>query len=252
MSKELIIGVISSMLATALVVLTAAAYRRYATPMNTLRRRIRLARQMDEAGLLFFFASRSDYQRFRVTPTTATYFRLAKRRIEMVAHSLAYGQLSQGIAGELASILEENPSLEIVLSTLSPRSAHVRPLAQYLKGAPSGDESHGDELERRLRSDLIETLTALHAAREAMPSAARFRFTIKVYDTLPVASVIMLDRGSSTGRTQVDLKLFGSPLHKSISFEIGNGSALYNAATTAWGTLLDGAEIFDPARHLAS
>jgi hypothetical protein len=218
---------------------------------------MRLARQLDRAGLLYFFPSRSEYQRLRGTATQADYLRLAKKRIEVVAHSFGYAQRSQGVADELADILGKLPSLEITFAILDPRSYHVGSLARYLHGLPEPKDGNGSavqtatkDAENSLRADIIATLRSFQNSKDRMRDSMRSRFTIKVYDALPIASVIMLDRGEMGGRAQVDIKVFGHPYHKSISFELGNDGEPYHTVVNAWGSLIESAEIFDPSRHL--
>ena len=258
MRSEFTIGVISSVAATILVFVFSAGRQRYGRSIRALRRQIRLGRQVDEAGILYFFSSPSDYQRLRNTYKQIDYLKLAKKSIEVVAHSFGYGQHAQGVANDLAELLQGRPSLEIVFATLDPRSYHVGSLARYLAALPESSVQDGSRLrelaiaaEERLRSDITNTLKAFIAAKEGMIEPLRARFTIKVYDVLPVASVIMLDRGKEYGRTQVDLKLFGGPYHSSVSFEVGKGSELHKVISNAWGSLLNAGEVLDPAKHLA-
>ncbi len=77
------------------------------------------------------------------------------------------------------------------------------------------------------------------------------RFRIKVYDAIPIASVIMLDSEEKNGRTQIDIKPYKAPRQNSFTFELsGRGHSLYDVCTSAWTKLLDEAEDFDPERHL--
>lgn len=254
MGEEFVVGVISSVAATMLLILAATTKRRWLPSVARLGNRIRLAHQMDRSGILYVFPSRSDFQRFRGTPTQESYFRLAQKKIEVVGHSFGYGQLAQGVATELARLLRDSPFLEITLAVLDPRSSQVEAFEDYMNGAASAADSpapgqHAGSA-RRFRSEIQSTLIAFQAAKDKMPASLRGRLSIRVYDTVPVASVIMLDRGGQGGRTQVNIKLYGSPYHRSFTFEVGNGSEFYVAVTESWGRILDAAEEFDPHRHL--
>lgn len=248
MRTDFTIGVISSIAATIAIFAVAWAARRWGTELLGLHKTWQLARQLRKSGIAFVFSSRSDYQKFRGTPTQADYFRLAKRRVEMVGQSFQYGQHSQGVSRELSGLLRANPELEITLATLDPNSGLVGPLATYWDGLAGSANSAA----ARLRSAIVETLESFQIAKDAMPPSLQARFTIKIYSVLPVASVIMLDRNDESGRTQIDIKPFGSPRHHSFAIEVLYGSALYDVTTAAWGKVIDAATTYDPAKRCGS
>jgi hypothetical protein len=68
---------------------------------------------------------------------------------------------------------------------------------------------------------------------------------------MPVASVIMLDEHTESGRIQLDFKPYKAPRDSSFGLELsGLGNPLYETCRVAWSGLLDRSIPFDPAVHL--
>lgn len=104
---------------------------------------------------------------------------------------------------------------------------------------------------QQLIRSIQQSLYKLYKARERLSGDERPRFRLKVYDTIPVASVIMLDAGEKNGRVQIDFKAYRAPKYKSFVFEFsGHGNYLYDLCSDAWVGLIEAANDFDPQKHL--
>jgi len=194
------------------------------------------------------FGSRSDYQTYRGTSTLIDYFRLAQSTVEMAAYWIAYGVETQGLAKAVCDLLRERSSLEVTLAIVNPDSSHLDAMAKHL-------DMSVDDIRQRIAGSLVKLTTT----RNVLEESARSRYHIKIYDSLPVASVIMLDRQEKDGRIQIDIKPYHAAQHDSFAIEVTRGqSMLYSTLTSAWGQLIDDAREVDgifkriPAANLSS
>ncbi len=241
MSTNLVLGVVSSLLASALIAVVVAMRKRWASALSGLPAALRLARRLRTQGVLYVFGSHSDYQGYRGTTTLIDYFRLAQTSVEMVAHWISYGVESQGFAEEVCGLLSERPALSVSLAIIDPDSTHLDALAKHLNRPPG-----------EVRDRIVKSLVKLTNARVQLPEAVRYRYHIKIYDALPVASVVMLDRTERNGRIQVEIKPYHAAHQNSFAIEVGGiDSPLYRHLGTAWGQLMADARelegIFVPA-----
>lgn len=228
MSMSLMLGVVSSLLASALIAVLVAMRRRWWATVRGLPRSLRLARRLRTLGVLYVFGSRSDYQRYRGTSTLIDYFRLAQTTVEMAAYWISYGVETQGLAEEVCRLLEERSSLSVTLAIIDPDSTHLDALAKHL-----------NQPVEEIRNRITNSLVRLTAARMQLPEPARYRYHIKVYNSLPVASVIMLDRVQRNGRMQVDIKPYHAAQHNSFAIEITRAEdPLYEHLSAGWGQLV--------------
>ena len=234
MSTNLVLGIASSLLASALIAVLVAMRRRWGATLSQLPATLRLARRLRTLGVLHVFGSRSDYQTYRDTSTLIDYFRLAHTSVEMVAYWISYGVETQGLAEEVCSLLSERPALSVTLAIIDPDSAHLEALAKHLDKSPE-----------EVRNRTINSLVRLCIAREELPNPIKYRYQIKVYDSLPVASVIMLDRTERNGRIQVDIKPYHAAQHHSFAIEISRAKdPLDQHLSAAWGqAVIDAREV---------
>lgn len=235
MSTSLVLGVISSLLASALIAVLVTMRRRWAGALSGLPATLRLARRLRTVGVLNVFGSRSDYQRYRGTSTLIDYFRLAHSSVEMAAYWISYGVETQGLAEEVCALLSDRPSLSVTLAIIDPDSSHLDALAKHLN-------KRQEEVRRRI----VNSLVSLTTQRAQLSEPVRSRYHIKIYDSLPVASIIMLDRMESNGRIQIDIKPYHSAQHNSFAIEITRAKdPLYRHLSAAWGQLVMDARELD-------
>jgi hypothetical protein len=225
---SLMLGVVSSLLASALIAVLVAMRKRWWVTVRELPTALRLAHRLRTLGVMQVFGSRSDYQRYRGTSTLMDYFRFAQTTVEMAAYWISYGVETQGLAEEVCGLLVERPSLSVTLAIIHPDSTHLNALAKHL-----------NQPVEEIRNRITNSLVRLTAARVQLPEPARYRYHIKTYDSLPVASVIMLDRAQRNGRIQVDIKPYHAAQHNSFAIEITRAEdPLYEHLSAAWGQLI--------------
>jgi len=177
-----------------------------------------------------FFASRADYARYRASGHLADYLDTAQYRIDIAGYWMGHGNETEAIAQRIVRSLGRKPGMTVRIALIDPDGPHVDAVASYL-GIPA------DEMKGRL----LASLRNLAQARETATDSVRNRFSILTYTEMPLASVIMLDYGSASGRIQLDFKPFRRPRSESFSFELSSPSALYDTCTSAWIAVVDGA-----------
>lgn len=237
---SLAIGVLGSTLAA--IIVSALAWSRGIIffSWSALKSSYLLQKRLKQAGFSNFYASRLDYAKYRGAPRLVDYLSMAKHRIDVAGYWMAHGNEAEGIANEIAHFVQSARSMEVTISIINPKSSYIDALAGYLNLT-------SEELLIRIRS----TLFNLNQARNRLSEDEKKRFILKVYNTIPIASVIILDGDTSDSRIQLDFKPYKTPRFYSFSIElIGPGKELYDLCYRAWSQLIEDAEIFDPAKHL--
>lgn len=234
-------GVIGSLIATAIASFIAWSRGWLSFSFRSWSSRKNLANRLEKAGLSNFYASRDDYAKYRNAPRLIDYLKFAEKSIKVAAYWMAHGTEMEGVADNLIKLVKPPKNIDITIGIINPTSSYIAELALYLGCEPQ-------EIVDRIES----SLTKLYKAKEEQLSPdEKKRFRIKVYDAIPIASVIMLDSEEKNGRTQIDIKPYKAPRQNSFTFELsGRGHSLYDVCTSAWTKLLDEAEDFDPERHL--
>lgn len=205
------------------------------------RGRSKLALRLRETGISNIYASRDDYVRYRDAGDLPSFLSLAKKSVTIIGHWMAQGTEIQGVAESIAALVLPPKRLKVEIALVNPRSAIVPALAQYLGLS-----------EAETTSRIEQSLMKLHLARLRLGDEERKRMRLLVYDTLPVASIIMLDPDEASGRIQVDVKLFKQPRQHSFTFEVRGSTPLYSRFRESWGHIVQGAEVFDANKHLSS
>lgn len=195
-------------------------------------------RRLEESGFTNFFASRADYVRYR--GDLIDYLSLAKTSVRVAGYWFAHGTEMAGLADAIADLVRPPKNLQITIAVIDPNACYLDELARYLDMEP-------DEVRSRVQM----SLKRLWAARGLLSKPEQERFALKVYDTIPIASVIMVDPEEPDGRLQIDLKPYKVPRSQSFAFELsGPNGDLYVRCRNSWMRLLDESPKFDPAVHL--
>lgn len=198
-----------------------------------------LSSRLSTIGLRKFYTSRDDYSKYRGAGNLQEYLRRAKKTIHIVAYWLSHGNEMEGIAEELVTLIHSNSALTVTVAIISPTSPSRESLASYL-------DVKVEELTSRIQSSLEK----LAGAREKLSPKEKMRFALKVYDTLPAASTIMLDANEPNGKIQVDLKLYKTARQFSIGFEVERGEdGFYDRLREATLQSLDDATDFNAAQQ---
>jgi len=234
------IGIVGGIAVAFILYLIARARGWIKIGWTTFFRFHHLLYRIRSAGVENFYVSRDDYVKYRHAPKLTDYLRLAHDSIHISAYWMAHGNEAEGAAQEIANLVRPPKNLDTEIGVIDPTGTCIPELSRYL----------GISIEE-LRSRICYSLECLHKARLSLGPELQKKFRIKVYSTIPAASVIMLDANKDSGRTQIEFKPYHVPRHYSFAMELTRpGSSLYDLCTKAWLDLLRDAEDFDPDRHL--
>lgn len=75
--------------------------------------------------------------------------------------------------------------------------------------------------------------------KTALPAGQRERLDVRVHESLPMGSAIMLDAEPERGIIQIETKLHRSPRVESFGFEIHGPSDFYSRHYRAWMRVWD-------------
>lgn len=98
-----------------------------------------------------------------------------------------------------------------------------------------------------LARSIRKSLSDLSAFRNSLPETVRHRLRIRVHQTLPSSSAILLDHHEPAGRIQLETKPYKAGLQKSFAFEVGRvqEGGLYDVLARAYDALVADGEEFD-------
>lgn len=233
---EFFLGVTSSLVASVIFLFFASS--RNWIMVGRAKRLWGLARRLDAIGMTNFFASRSDYVRYRPPGSIVDYLDSAKSRIDIAAFWMGHGNEAESTPRKIIAMLESKPSLIVRIAMIDPDGDHIESVSDYL-GIPV----------QELRARLVASLDNLVKVRDDAPKVMRDRLSILVYTQMPAASVIMLDYGSEKGaRIQLDFKPFRRPRSESFAFELTAPSSLYTTCSESWIELIDEAKPYSKVK----
>ena len=234
------IGVLASIIAAAIVYFIAWSKGYVSGSWILFLCLVKLQKRLKSAGLTNFFSSRSDFGRYRGAPRLIDYLSLAKESVDVAAYWMAHGNEAEGIADGIAKLVQPPQKIKVTIAIIDPTAIYIDELASYLN-------IEAKELKLRIES----SLNNLYKAREKLSIEEKNRFRIKVYKTIPIASVIMIDGETNYGRIQLDFRPYKVPRHYSFAFEFsGRGNYLYDLCRNAWKKLIDDASDYEPSKKV--
>jgi uncharacterized protein YdeI (YjbR/CyaY-like superfamily) len=162
------------------------------------------------AGLSAFYPSRDYYSRYLDAASVDQYVSTAKCSVVLVSINLMTGIPIDGVCDALIRNLKTNPKFTATVSLLNPDVPHLMAtLAPVLSTKP-------DDLAHSIR----QSLNQLNDARTQLRPKDRGRFSIRVHDTIPMGSAILIDHNELFGRIQIESKVYKAPPRKSFAFEV--------------------------------
>lgn len=233
-TMEFILGVVSSIVATIIV----AIYLNYKGVISLTLEKYKHKRlffdRLVETGITNFYFSRKDFTRYRHGDTLGAYLKNATRTIKIIGLWMAESIEMEGIIEELRRILENDDFLLLEIAIVDPNSKIIPPLSKFL-----------DTDEKELKARIKGSLESLYDLKVQLREPLKQKFQIKVYDALPIASIIMLDDGEEHGRIQFDFKIYQAPRVNSFGFELRNtGSSFYKLCRERYNILLKNSREF--------
>ncbi len=188
------------------------------------------------AGLTAFYPSREYYHVFRSVSTIDAYVSTAQTSIVMVSVNLMTGVPFDGLCEALRNKLESGRHFTVSISLLDySKPWLMQAMAPALDVRPSA-----------LANDIFESLDKLWKMKRGLPTTAQERFSIRVHQSIPFGSAILLDHASSNGRIQIETKVYKVALRKSFAFEVGpsGASGFYNTLVSGYLNLIaEGQEV---------
>lgn len=239
--EALAINVVSGIIVAIIGVAFAASRGWIRIRWRTFASRRKLSQRLQDAGVVNFYASRADYVTYRSAPNLSDYFRLAKRSVRVAGYWMAHGTEMENVNATLDELTKGANPRDVTIALIDPTASYVFALSGYLG-------LQQEEVVARTKA----SLTKLWELRQSMPAGQKARFRLKVYHTVPIASVILLDSEEEDGRLQIEIKPYKSPRTASFALELsGRGNALYDTCLNSSLQLIDDSPDLDPAVHLA-
>lgn len=240
MWENLVLGVLGSVLAAGVVTIMVRANNKLSVPLRGGRRRRKLMRRLEDAGLSNFFASRADYVKYRNAPKLSDYLSIATERVLISAYWMAQGVEMEGVVDEIEKLILGPKKVLFSIVIIDPTAQYIDALSQHLN------------VQREyLVSRVQGTLATLHELHVRLPKDERQRLCILVHRTVPMASIIALDPDQKSGRIQIDIKPYKTSRQESVSFEfMGRDRKIYELLRSSTERLIDDAVAFDADRHL--
>jgi predicted nucleotide-binding protein len=172
-----------------------------------------LVQQIVEAGLTAFYQSRKDYGKYRAdTGTIDTYVATANNSVHMISINLMTGIPFDDLCNVLEKKLKQNSTFTVSISLLNPWK-HELMLA--LSPALNMESE-------KLAESIKISLSELSKLKQRMSNQIQDRFEIRVHNTIPLGSAIIIDGNTGRGKIQIETKAFKAPLRKSFGFEISD------------------------------
>jgi len=129
---DVIVGIIISLIAEALIIVFARSLGWVALPFRTIRHVINLHNRLELNGFYNFYASRDDYVRFREAPRLPDYLGLAQKSIKVCALWMAESTEMEGVANAIAELVRPPRNIEVTICIVNPKGPAVDSLASYL------------------------------------------------------------------------------------------------------------------------
>ena len=174
-----------------------------------------LAHSITKAGLSAFVPTRDDYKDFRRGHhNISSYIETAQKNVTLISVSLATGVEFEALATKIKDMIE-NKKVAFVISLLNPDNnalmESVAPIFAYST----------KELSRKIKNSLKN----IHNMKKTLSMDNQKKIDIRVHNTLPFGSAIMLDceeDGTTYGRIQIETKPYKVEYNGSFAFEITN------------------------------
>ena len=197
----------------------------------------KLRQQINSIGLNAFFASRDDYSKYRtLAPSIDRYIDTANSSIILVSITLTTGIQIDDICAVVRNKIKEQRDFCVTISLLNPFKDEL-----YMALEPVFGTDYST-----LQNRTKDALKKLSQLKKAFPEEDQKRFSIKMHNTLPFGSAIILDGNLEGGRIQIETKPYKVGMRKSFAFEIINdGNQFYDTIKSSYFELIDDADCYE-------
>ena len=196
-----------------------------------------LTQQINAIGLNAFYSSRDDYSKYRTYASSIDrYINTAKKSITLVSITLSTGIQIDGICTVIERRINNQDDFKVTVSLLNPFRDEL-----YIALEPVFETDYST-----LQNWTKAALRRLSQLRETLSPEVKERFRIKIHNTLPFGSAIILDGDLESGRIQIETKPYKVGMRKSFAFEIiNNGNSFYDTIKTSFLELINDGEYYE-------
>ncbi len=184
------------------------------------------------AGISGFFSDREHYKlRGDGLRSIASYINLATINLTLVSVSFVTGRDYEGTLNLLRNKLEERTDFELTISLLNPDKLFL------LDALAANFGKNRNDLRSEIRNGIIE----LTAFRNSLSPGARSRCHVRLHNSIPFASAIIMDTGSESAKIQLETKSYKAPYNKSFAIEVmptEDRNGFYYTLLNSYRTLL--------------
>ena len=214
-SKEFWLGAAAGIIANFLTTLLYFGLKfGWKNTIPTLGWAFKFSGKMRSLKMVAFNRSRDDYAHSHpYAKSVPAYASQAKRTLVFVSINLVSGLSFDGLCNTLREMLEREPGVEITISLLNPTKGHL--IACICTGH--------DITETEMAGKINGTLKSLTLFKDSLSKNAQARFKIRLHNTVPWASAILVDHDQPNGRIQFETKAYKTSFRESFGFELENG-----------------------------
>ena len=187
---------------------------------------------VEASGLTGFYPSRKFYVYRQGAESIDSYVDGARKSLIMVSINLMTGLPFTNLCKVLERKLEDkSKEFSAVISLLNPLKADlifsISPVLNRTKD--------------QLFSSIKETIDALVEFRNRLSTSAKNRLKLRVHNTIPFGSAIIVDHKEPYGRIQIETKPYKAVLNDSFAFEIAphGTSGFYETLINGYKTLIN-------------
>ena len=196
-----------------------------------------LSQQINAIGLSAFFSSRDDYSKYRnSTHSIDRYINTAKSSIELVSITLTTGIQIDDICTVIKNKINKQRDFSVTISLLNPFRDELYTALEPVFGTDYSS----------LQNRTKDALKRLSQLKKSLSAEMQKGFSIKMHNTLPFGSAIILDGNLEGGRIQIETKPYKVGMRKSFSFEIINdGNLFYDTIKSSYYELIDDGDYYE-------
>lgn len=186
---------------------------------------------IEEAGLTAIYPSRKYYSYRKKTSAIDTYINTAQQSLIMVSINLMTGLPFNNIIAVLRKKFEdENIGFNAIISLINPFDSElIRTISPILSKSKN-----------QLTESIVDTLRQLLTFKKSLSSNSQKQLAIRVHNSLPFGSAIIIDHNEPYGRIQIETKPYKAVLNDSFAIEIApiGNSGLFNRLVESYIKLI--------------
>ena len=186
---------------------------------------------IEASGLTGFYPNRRFYSFRKDLSTIDLYVDTAQNSVIMVSINLMTGIHFHNLLNVLQNKFEKSSDFTATISLLNPNKADlifaISPVLTRSK--------------EQLFDSIIDTIDKLKKFKKSLSEHAQNRFEIRVHNSIPFGSAIIIDHDYDYGRIQIETKPYQAVLNDSIAFEVApfGSSGLFGTLLEAYKKLLE-------------